>query len=203
MSAKDISIEFENLPDVALKKLRRFVKCLKNENYSEIKEIGTWDDDEEFADEIDSSEVKLSDKSTPVKLELNNLSTFFEEEDLITFFESIGVEQFEAAGYNSSCGEFYFFNQDGYSDREIEYPEFEGEFVVVTGKVGSMSREEFEELIEDFGGTPQRSITSKTTLIFIGDKPGKSKLDKARELGIREMHIDDCRDDIKYWGDDW
>lgn len=203
MSAKTISIEFDSLSDEALEKLRQFVSSIKYEKYSAIKEIGDWPEGD-LAHETDSNCVELEEEAVPIKLTLSNLSTLFEEDSLRTFLKSIGVEKYEAAGYCTSAGDFYFFNQDRYSEREIEYPYFEDEFIVVTGKVGNMSREEFESLIEDLGGVPQRNVTSKTTLIFIGDKPGKSKLDKARELGVREMHIDDCRDDIRFWNiDDW
>jgi|GEM_PF-3048735 len=203
MSAKTISIEFDSLSDEALEKLRQFVKCMKNENYSELEEM-TELDKEDFDEHIDSGCVELDEEAVPIKLILDNLSVYFQDDALKAFLKSIGVEKYEVAVYHGGVGEYYFYNQDGDSDREIEYPEFEDEFVVVTGKIGDMSREEFESLIEDLGGVPQRNVTSKTTLIFIGDKPGKSKLDKARELGVREMHIDDCRDDIRFWNiDDW
>ena len=50
---------------------------------------------------------------------------------------------------------------------------FEGEMVVLTGKLFSKSQ----------GGSVQSSITNHTTLVVAGEDAG-SKLDKAREKGI-------------------
>ncbi|MBI4612016.1 MAG: NAD-dependent DNA ligase LigA [Planctomycetes bacterium] len=61
-----------------------------------------------------------------------------------------------------------------------------GKTVVVTGKVGELSREEIEERIAALGGKPSGSVSKKTGLVIAGGKPG-SKLEKARELGIEVM----------------
>lgn len=60
---------------------------------------------------------------------------------------------------------------------------FEGEMVVLTGKLFSMGRREAGDLIKSHGGSVQSSITNHTTLVVAGEDAG-SKLDKAREKGI-------------------
>jgi len=60
----------------------------------------------------------------------------------------------------------------------------EGQTVVITGSVPGMTRQEAEEKVRELGGTVSSSVSRKTSFVVVGDNPG-SKLDKARELGIR------------------
>ena len=54
---------------------------------------------------------------------------------------------------------------------------------VITGTISFMGRDEIEKIIESYGGHPSSSVSSKTDVVIVGDKPG-SKADKARDLGI-------------------
>lgn len=54
---------------------------------------------------------------------------------------------------------------------------------VVTGTISFMSREEIENVIANYGGSASGSVSNKTNVVIVGDKPG-SKADKAKELGI-------------------
>lgn len=60
---------------------------------------------------------------------------------------------------------------------------FEGKTFVLSGGLDSMSRNEASALIEKFGGKTSSSVSSKTSYLLLGDKPG-SKLDKANSLGV-------------------
>lgn len=60
---------------------------------------------------------------------------------------------------------------------------FEGEMVVLTGKLSRMGRREASEIIKQQGGDTQSSITNKTTLVVAGEDAG-SKLEKARAKNI-------------------
>ncbi len=60
---------------------------------------------------------------------------------------------------------------------------FEGEMVVLTGKLSRMGRREVGDIIKHQGGEVQSSVTGKTTLVVAGEDAG-SKLEKARAKGI-------------------
>jgi DNA ligase (NAD+) len=60
----------------------------------------------------------------------------------------------------------------------------EGLTIVVTGTL-STSRDEIEELIERNGGHAAGSVSKKTSYVLAGNEPGKNKLDKAKELGVK------------------
>jgi DNA ligase (NAD+) len=59
-----------------------------------------------------------------------------------------------------------------------------GETVVITGTLGSMTRDEAREAARAAGATVTDSVSKKTTLLVAGTEAG-SKLRKAQELGIR------------------
>lgn len=61
---------------------------------------------------------------------------------------------------------------------------FDGQYVVLTGTLASMTRSKAAELIEARGGKVQNSVTGETTLLVAGEKAG-SKLAKAQAAGIR------------------
>ena len=55
---------------------------------------------------------------------------------------------------------------------------------IITGTLSSMGREEAEDKLRALGATITSSVTKTTTALIAGDKPGKSKTDKAAKLGI-------------------
>lgn len=69
---------------------------------------------------------------------------------------------------------------------------FEGKTLVVTGTLEQYGREEIEELIRDLGGKAAGSVSKKTDFVVAGEKAG-SKLDKARNLGIRVLTEEEFR----------
>lgn len=62
-----------------------------------------------------------------------------------------------------------------------------GKIVVVTGTLSSMGRKEVQDLIKEFGGKSAGSVSKRTDLVVYGESPG-SKLDKARELGVKSVN---------------
>ncbi len=62
-----------------------------------------------------------------------------------------------------------------------------GRSYVVTGTLASMGREEAEDRLRVLGATVTSTVTKNTTAIIVGEKPGKSKIDKADKLGIARM----------------
>jgi DNA ligase (NAD+) len=58
-----------------------------------------------------------------------------------------------------------------------------GSSFVVTGTLSGYGREEFEELIRVNGGQVVGSVSTKTSYVVVGEKPG-SKKTKAEKLGV-------------------
>jgi DNA ligase (NAD+) len=61
-----------------------------------------------------------------------------------------------------------------------------GKTFVVTGTLQKYSREEIEGLIKQLGGKATGSVSKKTDYLVAGEKAG-SKLEKARELGVKVL----------------
>lgn len=57
---------------------------------------------------------------------------------------------------------------------------------VLTGTLFSMTRDQAREKIENLGGSVSSSVSKKTDYLVVGEDPG-SKLDKARELGVKTL----------------
>lgn len=66
--------------------------------------------------------------------------------------------------------------------KELISTTFDGEIVVLTGKLQLFTRKEAEQAVEARGGKCTSSVTKKTTLVVVGADPG-SKYEKARQLG--------------------
>lgn len=60
----------------------------------------------------------------------------------------------------------------------------DGKNIVVSGTF-SMSRDEIKDLIVKHGGTNSSSISSKTSFLLAGSKPGPEKIKKCEQLGVR------------------
>lgn len=59
----------------------------------------------------------------------------------------------------------------------------EGKTIVITGNF-SISRDEMKKLIAAHGGKNSGSVSSKTTWLLAGEKPGPEKIRKAESLGV-------------------
>jgi len=59
-----------------------------------------------------------------------------------------------------------------------------GKTFVLTGTLPHLTRDEAKKMIEDAGGRVSGSVSKKTDFVVAGDDAG-SKLDKAKELGVR------------------
>ena len=59
-----------------------------------------------------------------------------------------------------------------------------GKSYIISGTLESMGREEAEDKLRALGATVTSSVTKTTTALIIGEKPGKSKTEKAAALGI-------------------
>lgn len=80
--------------------------------------------------------------------------------------------------------------------RQLINTTFDGEVVVLTGKLQIMTRKEAEQAVEDRGGKCTLSVTKKTTLVVVGAEPG-SKYEKARKLGTHIITEEEFVDWLK------
>jgi len=87
------------------------------------------------------------------------------------------IEQLRAVGVRWKEGERARAPQAG---------PFAGKIVVLTGTLGTMTRDEAKERIEAAGGKVTGSVSKKTDYVVAGADAG-SKLDKAQELGVRVL----------------
>lgn len=65
-----------------------------------------------------------------------------------------------------------------------------GKTVVLTGTFPTLSRSDATRLVEDHGGKVSSSVSKKTDFVVAGEEAG-SKLDKARELGVKVLAEED------------
>lgn len=73
----------------------------------------------------------------------------------------------------------------------------EGEVVVVTGVVEGMLRHEVDFAISQAGGFASDTVTAKTTLLVVGDRPGATKLSKAAALGVSRISEAELRSRLR------
>lgn len=63
--------------------------------------------------------------------------------------------------------------------------------VAVTGSLvqrGEMTRGQVETLLKKFGAAMASGVTSKTSLLVVGEKPGASKMEEAWLKGVRMLN---------------
>lgn len=63
---------------------------------------------------------------------------------------------------------------------------------VITGTLPGYSRDEIKTIIQENGGKVTDSISKNTSYLLVGDQPG-SKLDKAKQLGVSIIDIDEFK----------
>ena len=72
-----------------------------------------------------------------------------------------------------------------------------GKSYIISGTLNGYGREEAEDALRERGATITKSVTKTTTALIIGEKPGKSKTDKAAKLGIPVLREADFLELIK------
>lgn len=85
-----------------------------------------------------------------------------------------------------------YINNSGYEEKD----EFKGKTFVLTGSLVNITRDKASEIIESLGGKVSSSVSSKTSVVVVGDSPG-SKYDKALALGIPIWQEDEFLDKIE------
>lgn len=84
-----------------------------------------------------------------------------------------------------------------YLGQEVEENvEFSGKSFVLTGSLTIFTREEAKEKIESLGGKTVDSVSKKTLVVIVGEKPG-SKYEKAKALGIPIWTEEEFKDKLQ------
>lgn len=111
-----------------------------------------------------------------------SIISYFSNEDnknIITKLKQLGV--------NTT-----YINNSGYEEKD----EFKGKTFVLTGSLVNITRDKASEIIESLGGKVSSSVSSKTSVVVVGDSPG-SKYDKALALGIPIWQEEEFLDKIE------
>ena len=72
-----------------------------------------------------------------------------------------------------------------------------GKTIVISGTFTKHSRDEYKQMIEDYGGKNSGSVSKKTDFILAGENMGPSKLEKAQSLGVKLMSEEEFLRELK------
>ena len=87
-------------------------------------------------------------------------------------------------------------NMNYLGQKIIKNENFFNKSFVLTGTLLDFSRDDAKNIIENYGGKTVESVSKKTSVVIVGDKPG-SKYDKALKLGIEIWNEDEFKKRIK------
>jgi DNA ligase (NAD+) len=108
-------------------------------------------------------------------LEINDIGAVVAESILAYFSDEDNIQML------NEMKEMGVWPQD---EKNANLP-LDGKSYIVTGTLATMGREEAEDKLRALGATVTSSVTKNTTALIVGDKPGKSKTEKAAQLGIK------------------
>ena len=123
--------------------------------------------------------VNISDIGDIIAKSIINYFSNEDNKNIITKLKQLGV--------NTT-----YINNSGYEEKD----EFKGKTFVLTGSLVNITRDKASEIIESLGGKVSSSVSSKTSVVVVGDSPG-SKYDKALTLGIPIWQEDEFLDKIE------
>lgn len=123
--------------------------------------------------------VNISDIGDIIAKSIINYFNNEDNKNIITKLKQLGV--------NTT-----YINNSGYEEKD----EFKGKTFVLTGSLVNITRDKASEIIESLGGKVSSSVSSKTSVVVVGDSPG-SKYDKALALGIPIWQEDEFLDKIE------
>lgn len=123
--------------------------------------------------------VNISDIGDIIAKSIINYFSNEDNKNIITKLKQLGV--------NTT-----YINNSGYEEKD----EFKGKTFVLTGSLVNITRDKASEIIESLGGKVSSSVSSKTSVVVVGDSPG-SKYDKALALGIPIWQEEEFLDKIE------
>lgn len=124
------------------------------------------------------------------------------EEEKLREIPDVGIimakdisDYFADEGNVAEINELFDCGVSPFTDEVKSEGKFKGEKVVLTGSLADFTRSEAQKIIESEGGETQSSVTKTTTLVIAGESAG-SKLDKAKQLGIKIIDEDEFKNII-------
>ena len=106
-------------------------------------------------------------------------------DSIIDYFQSPvnreNIERLRAAGLQFAAEKV---------DESLKGDALAGKSIVISGVFNHHSRDEYKEMIANYGGKNVGSISKKTDFILAGDNMGPAKLEKATKLGVRIIDED-------------
>lgn len=125
------------------------------------------------------------------------------EEELSNINEIGSVIAFEVSNYFKNPDNVKLINElkelglrMDYEITKIKNSFFTGKKVVLTGTLSKYGRNEAKKLLEENGASVSSSVSKNTDIVICGESAG-SKLDKAKELGVRVVFEDEFLELIK------
>lgn len=125
------------------------------------------------------------------------------EEELSNINEIGSVIAFEVSNYFKNPDNVKLINElkelglrMDYEVTKIKNSFFTGKKVVLTGTLSKYGRNEAKNLLEENGASVSSSVSKNTDIVICGESAG-SKLDKAKELGVRVVFEDEFLELIK------
>ncbi len=134
-------------------------------------------------------------RSLDAMLEVESPEAFTETENvgailaqnLFQFFRSDAgrriIAELKELGLETALPELPNSPANGEAAFENALP-LDGKTICATGTLKRYGRVEIKEAIEANGGKAASSVSKKTTFVLVGAKPGRSKIDKAAQLGV-------------------
>lgn len=115
-------------------------------------------------------------------------------ENIVAYFADIRnleiITRLQAAGVQMSSKQL--------ADERLAVPQvLEGKTIVISGTFSEHSRDEYKQMIEDYGGKNSGSVSKKTDFILAGENMGPAKLEKAQSLGVQVISEQEFLEMIK------
>lgn len=115
-------------------------------------------------------------------------------ENIVAYFADIRnleiITRLQAAGVQMSSEQL--------ADERLAVPQvLEGKTIVISGTFSEHSRDEYKQMIEDYGGKNSGSVSKKTDFILAGENMGPAKLEKAQSLGVQVISEQEFLEMIK------
>ncbi len=141
--------------------------------------------------------VNIEDDNFDLLIDAGTSTRFDLFDTLIEVFQTIGLKDWKASYFDSSTGSRFAWR---FEDGELVDEEFDLNDlrVVFTGRMEEGTREEMQELAEDYGAIVQSSVNGATDMLVTGVNVGMKKIEKAKSLGVKIITEQEFMESLEY-----